>query len=74
MIAQLYNDADYVRIFETNDDDCLMDCCSRDIAPIGRDQADIALRRCGLRRTGKWKKYEFMWEAPVGRCRPKDGQ
>lgn len=60
MKAQLYDDADYVRIFDIklqSANDAIMDCHSTSIAPIGLDAADLAMGRCGLRRKSKWKRY-----------------
>jgi hypothetical protein len=70
MKAQLYDDADYVRIFDLSQQawaQAIMDCHSTENAPIGLDAADLAIRRCGLRRKSKWTRYPHghFFEAQV---------
>lgn len=70
MKAQLYDDADYVRIFDLRQmawGKAIMDCHSTEAAPIGTDAADVALKRCNLKRKSKWKRFPEtkMFEAQV---------
>ena len=70
MKAQLYDNEDYVRIFDLHKmpwAQAIMDCYSTENAPISVDAADVAILRCGLRRTKKWERYQagHFWETHV---------
>jgi hypothetical protein len=70
MKAQLYDDADYVRVFDMKEHawrQAIMDCYSYETASISTDAADLALKRCGLVRKSKWQRLRAakMFEANV---------
>jgi hypothetical protein len=76
MIAQLYDNAYDVRIFDLTQlawKQGLMDCFTHaGNPPIDRNEADLALARCGLRRTTPWKRlrHAHLDQASVKFHRP----
>ena len=63
MIAQYYNDSDeVVRIFHGDDPQAIMDCL---MFENSIREADLALRRCRLRRKEKWRKRDWGYETRI---------
>lgn len=58
--AQLYDEADYVRIFDDTEETSLMDITLRGEGD-NKERADNALANTIFRRSGRWVRREWGW-------------
>jgi len=71
MVAHLYDDMDWVRIFVEENYFALMDCHINLEDQINKKGAEKTLNQCRLYRVGKWYKREWGYECKVSWSKPK---